>query len=85
MAEWLYQVSLGKAPFDADAEARVDQAARAEPKLGMAASLAIALAELRQDLAEAEDSGDTMLATTAKRKVELVEDLMLKAFESLGE
>ncbi len=81
MIEWLYQVSLGKVPVDAEAEARMDSEGRATPELAMASSLAIVLAELRQELAEAEDAGDTMVTTTVKRKVELVEDLMLKAFE----
>lgn len=81
LIEWLYQVSLGKVPFNAEAEARIDAEAREDPKLAMAASLAIALSETRYDLAEAETSGDTMLVTTTKRKVELLEELMLQCLD----
>jgi len=81
VVEWLYQVSLGKATVGPRDEATLDAVALERPDLAMAASLAIALSELRQELAEAEDSEDTMLVTATKRKVELVEDLLLQRLD----
>jgi len=80
--EWLYQVSLGKAPFNDEIESYIRSLGH---EAGMAASHAIVLAELRQDLALAEVESDTMTVTTAKRKVELVEERMLLLFERLTE
>jgi len=83
LIDLLYQVSLGKVPCDDRVEAAIVRATVDRPDLAMAATHALILAEYRQDLAEAESDGNTMLVTSIKRKIELVEELMLRAFETV--
>lgn len=80
--EWLYQISLGKIPCDQAVEARIN-ALSVHPAFSSAATHALILAEYRMDLAEAESNGDSESATSLKRKIELVEERMLRAFEEL--
>ncbi len=82
LGEHLYQVSLGKAP-----PKHVDDIVAVASKLwpglpfDQAAAYALALAELRQDLATAEDNKHAHAATGLKRKIDLFEDLFLQALE----
>lgn len=79
LAAELYQVALGKRPYDDALEARLGASKALE---GLAA-LAIALAEIRQELAWSEEAGDMRAATAGKRKVELLEDLFFRDVESI--
>lgn len=83
-AEHLYQLSLGKRLPD-EVDAMVDVALKLWPNLpiGGAASYALALAELRIDLARAEDNGHMHAATGLKRKIDLLEDLLLRCLEQM--
>jgi hypothetical protein len=85
LIEWLYQVSLGKKACDREMEAAIDAAGGRLPELGAAAAHALVLAAYRTELAEAEGSDDKQLATTLKRRIELVEGEMLAIFETLGD
>lgn len=82
LGEHLYQISLGKAP-PSEVDAMVDIATQLWPSVpvGAAASYAIALAELRLDLARAEDNRHVHAATGLKRKIDLFEDLFLRCLE----
>jgi hypothetical protein len=82
LGEHLYQLSLGKVP-PANVDEMVGAALQVWPDLpiGAAASYAIALAELRQDLAAAEDNRHMHAATGLKRKIDLLEDLLLQCIE----
>lgn len=82
LGEHLYQISLGKQP-STEVDAMVDLAVQLWPNapVGAAASYAIALAELRLDLARAEDNKHIHAATGLKRKIDLFEDLFLRCLE----
>ncbi len=84
LGEHLYQVSLGKRPSD-NLDMMVDIAAKLWPTMPVdsAASYAIALAELRQDLATAEDNRHMHAATGLKRKIDLFEDLMRRCIDEM--
>lgn len=84
LGEHLYQMSLGKVP-PASADAMVAIAAKLWPDVPVddAAAYAIALAELRKDLAAAEDNRHAHAATGLKRKIDLLEDLMLRVIERM--
>lgn len=84
LGEHLYQVSLGKRRSDnIDAMTRI--ASRLWPFVPVeaAASYAVALAELRHDLATAEDNKHAHAATGLKRKIDLLEDLLLRCIEEM--
>lgn len=82
LGEHLYQVSLGKRPSD-NIDAMVEIATMLWPDMPVneAAAHAMALAELRTDLATAEDNKHAHAATGLKRKIDLIEDLMLRCIE----
>lgn len=84
LGEHLYQVSLGKRPPD-NLDAMVAIAARLWSSIPIdeAATYAIVLAELRRDLATAEDNKHVHAATGLKRKIDLLEDLMLRVIERM--
>jgi hypothetical protein len=84
LGEHLYQVSLGKRPSD-NVDAMVEIAAKLWPSapVDVAASYALALAELRKDLATAEDNRHMHASTGLKRKIDLFEDLMLRCIEEM--
>jgi len=84
LGEHLYQVSLGKRPPD-NLDAMVVIAAKLWPDVPVdeAASYALALAELRHDLATAEDNRHMHAATGLKRKIDLFEDMMLCVIEKM--
>lgn len=84
LGEHFYQLSLGKVP-----PANVDEMSKAAVQLwpGLpveaAASYALALSELRKDLAVAEDNRHMRQATGLKRKIDLLEDLLLNCIEQM--
>lgn len=82
LGEHLYQISLGKhSSSEVDAIVGVAMQLWPEMPIGVAASYAIALAELRLDLARAEDNKHMHAATGLKRKIDLFEDLFLRCLE----
>jgi hypothetical protein len=84
LREHLYQVSLGKEnPQNLDSITKVAKRLWPEAPIDEAASYAIALAELRQDLAAAEDNRHMHAATGLKRKIDLLDDLMLQCIERM--
>lgn len=84
LGEHLYQVSLGKVPVsEIDEMAGLAEQLWPNLPIGSAASYAIAIAELRQDLAAAEDNRHMRAATGLKRKIDLLEDLLLQCIEQL--
>lgn len=85
LREHLYQVSLGKMPSEhVDAIATVSRKLWPGAPVDDAAAYAIALAELRQDLATAEDNRHAHAATGLKRKIDLLEDLLLGCLERMS-
>lgn len=84
LGEHLYQVSLGKRPPD-NIDVMVEIATTLWPDMPVneAAAHAMALAELRSDLAVAEDNKHAHAATGLKRKIDLFEDLMLRCIERM--
>jgi hypothetical protein len=85
LREHLYQVSLGKMPSEpVDAIVTVSQKLWPDIPIDDAAAYAIALAELRQDLATAEDNRHIHAATGLKRKIDLFEDLLLSCLEHMS-
>ena len=84
LGEHLYQVSLGKRPPE-NLDEMTLIAAELWPfaPVDEAASYAMALAELRKDLAIAEDNRHMHASTGLKRKIDLLEDLMLECIERM--
>lgn len=84
LGEHLYQMSLGKVPSD-NVDTIVFIGKKLWPFIAIddAAAYAVALAELRSDLATAEDNKHAHAATGLKRKIDLLEDLLLRCIEDM--
>jgi hypothetical protein len=85
-ADWILELSLGRAEYQEDGEHLVEEAAARYPTkpIRHVVSLALAAAEMRMDMAMSENYGEPAAdLTTHKRKVELIDSLVVHALDEL--
>ncbi len=86
LAAWIHEVAAGRAQYEEDGEHLVQETSTRFPTRPVrdAIALALALAEMRMDLALSESYGEASGTITAhKRKIELLELLLSRELEQL--
>lgn len=83
LSSWIREIALGKREYERDGEHVLEVLAIRFPTkpLRSAVSLALVLAEMRVDMALEESEGRD--ATSDRRKIELVEQLLAREIERL--
>lgn len=82
--DWILELSLGRAQYEEDGEHLVQEAAARWPvrPIRHVVALALAAADMRMDMAMSESYGEPAAdATTHKRKVELIDSLVVRELE----
>lgn len=84
--DWILELSLGRAQYEDDGEHLVEEASTrwSTKPVRHVVALALAAADMRMDMAMSESYGEPAAdATTHKRKVELIDSLVVRELEQL--
>lgn len=85
-SDWVLELSLGRAEYQEDGEELVHEASARYPNkpIRHVVALALAAADMRMDMAMSESYGEPAAdVTTHKRKVELIDSLVVRELEQL--